>query len=229
MNNVSFIFKKNYVLVKLFVIGLILLLTACEAPIDLNLGGGSTSAPPPHSVFAAAYKSVLVRQVTPGIGEAIMKKYLHLPAQPTFQVAVSRPSDGIIHRLDIESYHLSRSSKFGRVDIWVNGQLVRSEQSGGPAALPDYLAEMQVLGEPDGVASLDFMLLPSSNCQRVGERNLTRRLNPIELKYPSSTWSLCHTWIGLAPGTYELKMQATDRAGVQGEPVIQRIEVFEVK
>ncbi len=224
MNNVRFIFKKNYVLIISFVIGLILLLTACEVPTELSLGGGGrNSVQPPHSVFAAAYKFVPVRQAALEDGEVEMRKeYVHLPAQPTFQVAVGHP-------LHIETYHLSRSSKFGRVDIWVNGQLVRSEQSGGPAAFPDYLAEMQVLGEADGVLSPDFMLLPSSNCQRVGEMGLTRRLNPIELKYPSSTWSLCHTWVGLTPGTYELKMQATDRAGVKGFPVVQRIEVFEAR
>ena len=223
------IFRRSYAWLMLGLLSIVLLLAGCEVPTELSFGRERTSAQPPHSVIDAAYKSVLVRQVNPGIGATVMNKYLHLPAQPTFQVAMSRPSEGIIHRLDIESYHLSRSSKFGRVDIWVNGQLVRSEQSSGPAAFPDDLAQMQVLGWPDGAASPEFMLLPSSNCERVGEKGVARRLNPIELKYPSSTWSLCHTWVGLTPGTYELKMQVTDRDGVPGEPVVQRIEVFEAR
>lgn len=223
------IFRRSYAWLMLGLLPVVLLLAGCEVPAELSLGGGGrTSAQPPHSVIDAAYKSVPVRQVTPGIGATVTQKYLHLPAQPTFQVAVSRPSEGIIHQLDIESYHLSRSSKFGRVDIWVNGQLVRSEQNSGPATFPDKLARMQVLGWSDGAASPDFMLFPSSNCQRVEGMGVARQLNPIELKYPSSAWSLCHTWIGFTPGTYELKMQATDRDGVKGEPVTQRIEVVEV-
>jgi hypothetical protein len=216
--------RRYYVWFMLGLLPLLLVLVGCEVPTELSLGGGGrNSVQPPHSVFAAAYKFVPVRQAALEDGELEMRKeYVHLPTQPTFQVAVGHP-------LHIETYHLSRSSKFGRVDIWVNGQLVRSEQSGGPAAFPDYLGEMQVLGWPDGVASPEFILFPSSNCERVGEKGVARRLNPIELKYPSSTWSLCHTWVGLTPGAYELKMQATDGDGVKGEPVVQRIEIFEVK
>ena len=189
-------------------IGLILLLTACEVPDTLGPPG---SGPRPSSVLASAYK-LIERAGSQSI------EYTKFPAQKVYRIGAGK-------YLDLESYHLSRNSKFGRVDIWVNGQLVRSEQAGGPAAFPDYLGEMQVLGWVDEGNPPEFLIFPSSTCPRVGPMNQMRRLNPVDLEYPAAAWSLCHTWIGLVPGTYELKMQATDLAGVKGEPIVQRIEV----
>ena len=42
---------------------------------------------------------------------------------------------------------------------------------------------------------------------------------------PTSDFTMLLRWIGRTPGTYEIKIQATDKANIPGEPVSQRIEV----
>lgn len=42
---------------------------------------------------------------------------------------------------------------------------------------------------------------------------------------PTSEITVRLRWIGRLPGTYEIKLQVTDKAGMTGEPVSQRIEV----
>ena len=128
----------------------------------------------------------------------------------------------------IESYHLSGPNKLGKLEIFVNGQLVKSEQTDGSLAFPDTLATVQVLerGRPD---QPDFAILefPAPACNRLLVKGGPAAAHLLEREFPASTWTVCHVWIGHIPGTYDLSLRVTDRTGQPGEMITQRIEVLE--
>ena len=130
-------------------------------------------------------------------------------------------------QVEIESYHLSRGSRLGEVQIWVNDQLIRSEQTAAPSNFPDYLGDVQVLGWIDQRDATKFLIFPSATCDYAAQVGVSRSKNPIELDYPSSSWSLCHIWIGFVPGNFVLSLEATDSAGNIGQRITQHIEVLE--
>jgi hypothetical protein len=130
-------------------------------------------------------------------------------------------------QVEIESYHLSRGSRLGEVQIWVNDQLIRSEQTAAPSNFPDYLGDIQVLGWIDQRDATKFLIFPSATCDYTKQVGEPRSKNPIELDYPSSSWSLCHIWIGFVPGNYVLSLEAADSAGNIGSRITQHIEVLE--
>jgi hypothetical protein len=141
-----------------------------------------------------------------------------VPPQAVIRANVGEP-------LLIESHHVSEDSKLGQVTLFVNGQLVRAEQTADQVNFPEYLARLQVVGWPPQSEEAQFFIFPFSPCERVADMGQARSRNPVELVYPSPTWSLCYVWVGQTPGTYDFSLQATDRNGTEGELITQRIEV----
>ncbi len=125
----------------------------------------------------------------------------------------------------IESYHISKN-KLGAVEIFVNGQPVRAEETSGQPTFPMELAAVQVLDRgrpaPEAFTMLKF---PAATCRILLKKGGSVQTNSLPLKYPSSNWSVCHIWIGHIPGIYDLKVVATDKAGQEGKEIVQRIEV----
>jgi hypothetical protein len=141
-----------------------------------------------------------------------------VPPQAVIRTKVREP-------LLIESRHVSEDSKLDQVTLFVNGQPVRAEQTADQVNFPQYLARLQVIGWPPQSEAAEFFIFPFSPCERVADMGRARSRNPVELVYPSSTWSLCYLWVGQTPGTYDFSLQATDRNGTEGERITQRIEV----
>ncbi|MEW5960619.1 MAG: hypothetical protein AB1801_23090 [Chloroflexota bacterium] len=129
--------------------------------------------------------------------------------------------------IPIESYHLTRAGKLGKLEIFVNDQPVTSEQVRPDAAFPDTLATLQVL-ERGRAAQPAFSLLefPAPACRRLLITGGPANAHLIEREFPASYWTVCHVWIGHIPGTYDLSLRATDLDNRPGETITQRIEVF---
>ena len=133
---------------------------------------------------------------------------------------------GVGQALPIESYHLA-STKLMTVEISINGQPLRAEATAGQSnTFPENLATAQVLvrGQPPQ-ASLQPLVFPAPACRNLLQKGGPVQTNALLLQPPSSVWTLCHIWIGRTPGTYDLSLVATDEAGREGEPIVQRIEV----
>ena len=130
--------------------------------------------------------------------------------------------------IPIESYHLDRDGRLGTLEIFVNDQPVKSEQT-GLTAFPDNLATLQVLLRDRPAAQPAFALLefPAPACERLSVTGGPARAHVVERAFPSSTWTVCHVWVGYIPGVYDLSLRITDRDGKQGEMITQRIEVLE--
>ncbi len=141
-----------------------------------------------------------------------------VPPRAIIQVEVGQP-------WPIESYHISKN-KLDVVEIFVNGQPLRAEETSGQPTFSTELATVQVLdrGRPvhEAFTVLEF---PAAICQTLLEKGGPVQTNSLALKYPSSTWSVCHIWIGHIPGIYDLSVVATDKADQKGEAIVQRIEV----
>jgi len=129
--------------------------------------------------------------------------------------------------IPIESYHLTRTGRLGRLEIFVNGQPVTSELVSPEIAFPDNLAELQVLQrDRPGQPAISLLEFPAPACRRLLVTGGPVSAHIIEREFPSSTWTVCHVWIGRVPGSYDLSLRVTDRAGQQGELITQRIEVI---
>ncbi len=144
-----------------------------------------------------------------------------VPPREIIQVDVGEP-------WPIESYHISKN-KLGAVEIFVNGQPIRAEETSGQPTFPTELATVQALirgriAEP----SFTVLKFPAATCRILLEKGGPEQTNSLALKYPSSTWSVCHIWIGHIPGAYDLKVVATDKAGQESKEIVQRIEVKKI-
>lgn len=141
-----------------------------------------------------------------------------VPPQQTIQVRVGQP-------LPLESYHISRN-KLSSIKIFINGQPLRTEETAGQSPFPMELAQAQVLvRDQPPEANLQALTFPSFTCRNLIDKGGPVQRNSLDLEFPSSNWTVCHIWIGRVPGTYDLSLVATDRAGQEGEPIVQRIEV----
>ena len=141
-----------------------------------------------------------------------------VPPREIIQVEVGQP-------WPIESYHISKN-KLEKVEIFVNGQPIRAEKTSGQPTFPEGLATVQGLirGRPAREA-FTVLKFPAAACRILLDKGGPEQTNSLELKFPSSTWSVCHIWLGYIPGTYDLSVVATDKAGQKGEAIVQRIEV----
>jgi len=102
-------------------------------------------------------------------------------------------------RLQIDSYHAS-TTNLEAVEIFVNGQKLVPEETaatGQTGTFPRDLADVQLRTEDDE---------PTANAPTAGKK-------------------ITLIWVGHVPGTYELKMVATDASGRTGNPIVQLIEV----
>jgi len=108
-------------------------------------------------------------------------------------------------KLHLNSYHMS-IEELDVIEILVNGHQLGGEISAvaGQAIFSNYLASIQVRSKVRPVLT-----------------------NTIRLSYLSRAWAVTIQWEGHVPGVYELKLVATDVAGHQGQPLVQRIEVRE--
>lgn len=107
--------------------------------------------------------------------------------------------------LELETYHLS-PEQLTDIQIFVNGQPLRSEETAGSTAFPDRLLNVQVRSGEDG---------------RLVQ---TARVTPA---LPTSEETVSVVVIGNTPGRYDLSLVAADEAGQEGTPIVQRIEVVE--
>lgn len=141
-----------------------------------------------------------------------------VPPRDVIRVEVGRP-------LPLESFHAG-SNKLAGVEVFVNGQPVRAEETAGPSAFPVNLALVQVLTrDQPSAGNLAGLAYPSGACRSLARQGGAVQTNALDLRYPSTHWSVCHVWVGRIPGTYELSVVAIDQTGERGEPVVQRIEV----
>lgn len=127
--------------------------------------------------------------------------------------------------LPIESYHIDENG-LQTLEIFVNGQPLQAEASGGQAAFPQNLAAVEIAAWPEPTSPSEPLLFPASPCSDfLLGRGTKAVLGRLALKFPSTTWSVCHIWTGHVPGVYELSLIATDAEGHRGRPIVQRIEV----
>ena len=108
---------------------------------------------------------------------------------------------GVGDELILQSHHLSLEP-LQTLDIWINDQPVPQADQPVEASFPPELAQLEVISGDEFVSA--------------------SKITPL---FPTSDWTVSLRWVGHTPGTYELKLQATDQANHIGEPVIQRIEV----
>jgi hypothetical protein len=141
-----------------------------------------------------------------------------VPPRDVIRVQVGRP-------LPLESFHAG-SNKLAAVEVFVNGQPVRAEETAGQPAFPVNLAAVEVLTRDRPPAgNLAGLAYPSAPCRSLARQGGVVQTNALELRYPASHWSVCHVWIALVPGVYDLSVVAIDQTGQRGEPIVQRIEV----
>jgi hypothetical protein len=129
----------------------------------------------------------------------------------------------------IETYHMSEN-RFGSLEIFVNQQPAAEIEStiGSTLASVD-LATLKVLAPTTEYADGECV---SNSCDELSTTTISITdepivIPPIQSEYPNTTWSVFLMWTGHVPGTYDLTMQVTDNAGIQGELLTQRIEVKE--
>lgn len=106
--------------------------------------------------------------------------------------------------VELETYHLS-PDKLTRIEIAVNGQPLRSEETAGLAAFPAGRLNVQVRGDDGGLIQ-------------------TAQVTPV-LSATKQTVSL--VVVGTTLGSYDLSVVAFDGSGQAGEAAVQRIEVVE--
>jgi hypothetical protein len=127
----------------------------------------------------------------------------------------------------LASYHLTRDGRLGTLEIFVNDQPARSEQT-AETAFPDNLATFQVLQrDRPGQPAFSLLEFPAPVCERLLVTGGPASVHLLERPFPSSTWTVCHIWVANVPGVYDVSLQVIDRAGQQGQVITQRIEVLE--
>lgn len=158
--------------------------------------------------------SWLVGLIVFGLGCGLMPDLANLSAEttPTPFVLSGPLSTFVPHRdlvvveagqeLILKSYHVS-TVDVTRLDIWVNGQPVRTEAtSAAGGTFPPELATVQIVSGDQGLVAAS--LTPT---------------------FPTSTWTVPLRWVGHVPGRYNLTVQVTDRQDRVGAAVTQAIEV----
>lgn len=141
-----------------------------------------------------------------------------VPPRDVIRVEVGRP-------LPLESFHAG-PNKLAAVEVFVNGQPIRAEETAGQPAFPVNLASVQVLTrDQPSAGNLAGLAYPSGPCRNLARQGGAVQTNALDLRYPATHWSVCHVWVGLIPGAYDLSVVAIDQTGERGEPVVQRIEV----
>jgi hypothetical protein len=195
---------KKVILTGCCVLGLLLLISACQSVPGFNLF--STVQEPdqaaPRSNFVQA-QQVLLAQV----------------GQPVV----------------IESHHVG-STLLKSVEIMINGQPVRTEATAGLSnAFPTNLVTVQVLVLREQTPSLNrqafddaysrSLTFISPACQSLAKAGGAIQTNAVPVDISTSMWHLCHIWIGHVPGTYTFSVQAIDKDGRPGQPIVQHIEV----
>lgn len=139
-----------------------------------------------------------------------------VPPHKSVEVKVNQP-------LEIKSHHIS-TEQLGSVEIRVNGQLLRTEETAGQATtFPGRLIDVevtydqsgQIIGvEPDIVAAGQ-----PTDLIEIGQVNLPGQ------DIPAKSRTVALIWVGRVPGIYELSMVARDVAERRGNTIVQRIEV----
>ena len=171
---------------------------------------------------------MLACQVTDNLGltggnvPAVEPRSAFVPRQDKLVVDLEEP-------VIIETYHTSKN-RFGSLEISVNRQPVTENGS----AVDDMLASVgvatiKVLAPTteyaDGVCVGDRCDVLSTTIVSITSDPIV--VLPIPSEYPNTTWKVLLMWTGHIPGTYDLMMQVTDKAGNQGKRITQRIEVKE--
>ena len=126
----------------------------------------------------------------------------------------------------IETYHTSEN-RFGSLEIAVNQLPAAADES---ALTSVDLATLKVLAPTTEFA--DGVCVDDGRCDELSATTISISdqpivIPPIQSEYPNTTWTVFLSWTGHVPGTYDLTMQVTDKAGKQGERLTQRIEVKE--
>lgn len=150
----------------------------------------------------------------------------------TFVTARARLQVGVGETVLIETYHLSQNSP-AAMKVWVNGQPVGADESTPAAAVfPDSLATVElatVRPVPAVFNCAAVVCLSTADNEPVMVKAIIQRgpLRSAVLRpeFPNSTWAAPLLWTGHVPGTFDLSVQVTDRAGKTGPKITQRIEV----
>jgi hypothetical protein len=119
------------------------------------------------------------------------------------------------------------TNRLEKLEIFINGQPLRTEETSGQATFPPELATIQII-RPDQAEPVSPVSLQTSLpvCQKLLLAENAPLLNSPESQFPSAEWNVCYVWIGRIPGSYDLSMVATDNTGAQSELISQRIEVI---
>jgi hypothetical protein len=129
----------------------------------------------------------------------------------------------------IETYHMS-ANRLGSLEIFVNRQSAADIGSTIDTTLASVdLATLKVLAPSTEYAGGECI---SDSCDELSATIVSMSdqpiaVPPIQSEYPNTTWSVFLLWTGYVPGTYDLTMHVTDNAGIQSDPITQRIEVKE--
>jgi hypothetical protein len=127
--------------------------------------------------------------------------------------------------LALESHHVGTTA-LARVEIAINGQPLRSEATAGQAnVFPENLAVTQALARLGQAAVPQPLSFPSPMCQNLAQSGGMLPAGSVPVDIFTTTWTVCHVWIGQVPGTYDLSVKAVDKENRPGEAVVQRIEV----
>ena len=126
----------------------------------------------------------------------------------------------------IETYHMSEN-RFGSLEISVN-RLPAAENESALTSVS--LATLKVLAPTTEYANgecVDDGACDELSATTVSITDQPIVIPPLQSEYPNTTWKVYLMWTGHVPGTYDLTMQVTDKAGKQGERLTQHIEVKE--
>ncbi len=181
---------------KLYLIGLTLLTLACQ----------------PVSTLVNSSSPQRLQRIE--LGDKPLSTFV-APDAPIVRVGVNEP-------IILTTYHVSRN-KLDKLEILVNDQLVRTEDSSAQATTfsPD-LSLVQV------VDNGEVKLSAASPAIEVAVDDTfvdVVTVNPVKPKSLTSAWTVSLLWRGRVPGTYKVSLQVTDEADRKGEPVVQWIEV----
>lgn len=158
-------------------LGLVLLIQACQLPLQMDRPGSATPAAGVVPVSAQPYTAIV-------------------PSRQILRARVNEP-------LRLETYYMSRA-RLDSLKVWVNKQPLPQEN-----LPPPYFPH-----PPEDLATVAFVV--------EGQEVRTGHLEP---PYPTSVWTVPITWTGHITGSYELRLEVTDKANRKGV-ITQRIEVL---
>jgi hypothetical protein len=181
--------------------GLAFLTLSCRSLGDLNFTAQEAPTPTPVSLPHSTF----------------------VPSETAAQVLVGVP-------LPLETHHLTAlANRLERLEIFVNGQPVRTEATSGQVTFPPELATIEIVtrNDPERANLAEVVPFLPPTCREVLHIGNGPVLDSPLSSFPSSDWNVCYVWIGCVPGTYDLSMVAIDRAGNRSEVIAQRIEVID--